>query len=61
MEDECNAIQAATRLISLVEDGCSIDAMKIAVNRSGDEISLLVNLGIIEDLFYSGIDIGSQQ
>lgn len=55
MNEECFAVDAAQRIVNLLRDGCPISAVQIAINRSSDEFSLVVNIGIIEDLFALGI------
>jgi len=55
MNEECSAIDAAQRIVDLVREGCPLEALQIAVNRSTDEFSLRANIGIIESLFSIGL------
>lgn len=60
-DDELIAVDRVCRVLSLIERGIDVGAVKVCIHRSSDDISLGVALGVLEDLVELGFVRGSSE
>lgn len=60
-DDEVVAVDRVRRVLSLIEHGIDVEAVKVCIDRSSDDISLGMAIGVLEDLVELGFVRGSSE
>lgn len=60
-DDDETSVDRVRRALNLIKNGIDIEAVQICIDRSFDDISLGMTLGVLEDLVELGFVRGSSE